>query len=285
MGGILGVGIFFTPQLVAERTVEPWAFLTMWVVGGVFALAAAMTFAEWGASLPEAGGWYVYLRESLGRLPAFLFAWTILSVVSTGAIASVAQFAARSIDSAWAGTELGDPGRLAVSIVLVTGVTVACLAGVKASALFQNAIMTVKLGAIAVLLAAGWLAFDPAAPSAVLPAPAVAPVAAAGPTLDGMLSALLPVFYAYGGWQMVCYIAPQVRDPARTLPRAIVLGVVGVIVVYVSCWRRATCASSASTASRRTRLSRRPSAPRCSATRASSRSTPASRSRRPAGSS
>ncbi|HZJ70543.1 MAG TPA: amino acid permease, partial [Planctomycetota bacterium] len=83
MGGIVGVGIFYTPRLVAQHVPHPTAFLAMWAIGGLIALAGALTFAELGATFPKAGGWYVFLREAFGRFPAFLFAWVVLLAITS----------------------------------------------------------------------------------------------------------------------------------------------------------------------------------------------------------
>ena len=98
MGGIIGVGIFFTPTTVAERVNDPFAYLAVWGFGGLVALCAAFTFAELGSSFPRAGGWFVYLREAYGPFPAYLFAWVVLFVVSTGATAAMTVLPA-SVDS------------------------------------------------------------------------------------------------------------------------------------------------------------------------------------------
>ena len=98
MGGIIGVGIFFKPHGVAQLVPEAGPYYTVWVLGAVAALAGAMTFAELAASFPKTGGWYVFLREGLGPMAAFLFAWIVLLVVSTGAIASVAEFGAQRLE-------------------------------------------------------------------------------------------------------------------------------------------------------------------------------------------
>src|SRR5690606_36521862 len=92
MGGILGVGIFFTPARVAELVPSEPAFLAMWGFGALVALCGAFTFAEYGGSFPEAGGWFVYLRRVYPPVVSFLFAWIVLLVVSTGALASGARF-------------------------------------------------------------------------------------------------------------------------------------------------------------------------------------------------
>lgn len=237
MGGIVGVGIFFNPQEVAARAYEPWAFLSLWLFGGAIALCAALTFAELGASFPRSGGWFVFLREGFGPFPAFLFAWVVLFVVSTGAMAAILLFCTQRLHGALPGwvDAPGTGNHLAVAMGIVLGLTGVTLFGVKRAALLQNACMVIKLVAIAALILAGLLFFEP---SAAAPATAAVTTVAGtaqprGSLAAGMVAALLPVFFSYGGWQMVCYIAPEVRDPERTLPRAIVGGVLGVVAVYL----------------------------------------------------
>lgn len=231
MGGIIGVGIFFTPAIAAERAFEPWAFLSLWVFGGLIAMCAAFTFAELGATFPRTGGWFIYLREAFGPFPAFLFAWIVLFVVSTGATAAVTTFCAEMLHVALPSLvgESGSASHLGTSCAIVIAVTLVAFTGVKRAALLQNACMVIKLLAIAALILCGFVFFTPGEE-------AVAVVAASEveerSLLRGMLTALLPVFFAYGGWQMVGYIAPQVEKPEKTLPRAIVLGVLGVVTVY-----------------------------------------------------
>lgn len=226
MGSIIGVGIFYKPHGVAALVPEPWAFATAWIVGALAAVCGAMTFAELAGTFPRTGGWYVFLRESFGGLAAFLFAWIVLLVVSTGACAGVAEFAAQRIENL-AGLTGDEPWRrrgIAAAIVLVISTVAAT--GVKSGALFQNVCMVLKLAAMAAFVAAGLLFFGEPALQA---APSVAPTE---PVALRLISASLPVLFAFGGWQLVTYIAPHVEDPQRTLPRAIVLGVVGVAIVY-----------------------------------------------------
>ncbi|HED66406.1 MAG TPA: amino acid permease, partial [Planctomycetes bacterium] len=109
-GGIIGVGIFFNPRAGAAAVDGPQAFLGLWLFGGLVALAAAFTFAELGSSFPETGGWFVFLREAFGRFPAFLFAWVVLFVVSTGATAAVALFGASQLQIAFPGWFGADGG-------------------------------------------------------------------------------------------------------------------------------------------------------------------------------
>jgi APA family basic amino acid/polyamine antiporter len=228
MGGIIGVGIFFTPGKVAAALPETGPFLVAWALGAVAALAGAMTFAELCAAYPRTGGWYVFLREAFGRFPAFLFAWVVLFVISTGACALVARFFGNQV-AALAGE--GAPRWLptAAGAAALVGITCVALTGVKSSARFQNGCMALKLAAIGTLVVLGftWVAegaSSVAAPVEALPGRGLA---------SGFLAASLPVLFAFGGWQLLSYIAPEVRDPQRTLPRAIVLGVAGVALVYL----------------------------------------------------
>ncbi len=223
MGGIIGVGIFYKPGEVARLLPETAPYFTAWGVGALAAVAGAMTFAELAALLPREGGWFEYLREGVGRLPAFLFAWIVLLVISTGASAGVAEFCAFQV-SRVLGWEASPGGLRALAAVVVLGVTgMGCL-GLKAGAVLQNACMAAKLLAIAVFVVAGLALVAPAAPA---PAPAGAPSVPVG-----LIRATLPVLFTFGGWQLVTYIAPSVKDPVRTLPRAILGGVAGVAAVY-----------------------------------------------------
>jgi basic amino acid/polyamine antiporter, APA family len=226
MGGILGIGIFFTPPEIAREVTEPGAYLAMWGLGALAALSGAMTFAELSAAFPHTGGWYVFLREAFGARTSFLFAWVVLLVVSTGACALVARFFSAQV-ALLAG--LGASGELAVAAGIVLLVTGIGLAGLKSGALFQNLCMLLKVAAVGTFIVFGLALFAEPAEAVV--------VAAADRTsdglVDGMLGASLSVLFSYGGWQLISYIAPAVKDPERNLPRAIVMGVAGVAVIYL----------------------------------------------------
>lgn len=230
MGGVIGVGIFFTPQAVARQVPDPWAYFGAWFLGGVAAVAGAMTFAELSATFPRRGGWFVFLHEAFGPVPAFLFAWIVLFVVSTGASAVVADFSASQFVALAFGPGVDRPAlHGAVGVAILVGVTAVALTGVRSAALLQSAVMLLKLGALGAFVVAGLAyaggAVAPAARAAALDAP---------PVGVGLVRASLPVLFSYGGWQLLTYIAPDVRDPQRTLPRAILLGVAGVVTVYLA---------------------------------------------------
>ena len=227
IGGIIGGGIFLTPSTVATRVGSASFILIAWVVGGLVALVGAFCYAELGARRPRAGGGYVYLRETWGALPAFLYGWALLLVIATGAIAAVAvTFASYAL--ALVGLSPGLTSPVAVgAIVLLTGVN---YVGVKPAAITQNVFTVLKLGALAALIAVG-LSFTT---STVLYRPLPTSTA---PGLWGAAvslgTALVPIVFTYGGWQQTNFIAEEIIEPERNLPRALVLGVVVVVAVYL----------------------------------------------------
>ncbi len=226
IGGIIGSGIFRNPQVVAQRVHTPGLTLGAWVLGGGVALIGAFVYGELGARFPRAGGGYVYIRDAYGTLPAFLYGWSLLLMVATGAIAAVAV--------TFANYFIALTG-LAVSPILLAGVAIVVLTavnyvGVRPGAITQNIFTVLKLLALAVVIGAGigaaahWLPVAPAA---------AAPTHPPRSLVLGMAAALVPVLFSYGGWQQTNYIAEEIIDPVRNLPRALVIGVIGVVVVYL----------------------------------------------------
>lgn len=233
MGGIIGVGIFFNPHTIAERVPVAWLYLALWVFGGVVAIAAGFTFAELGAAFPKAGGWFVYLRAAFGPFSAFLFAWVVLFTQSPSAIASIAKFCAERLHILFPTLVGGkdSPSETVAAALLILSVTAVALSGVKRAALVQNVCMFTKLAVIAALILGGLALLGDGGPAEV----SATPVAALPPfTWSGLVLALLPLFYTLGGWQLAGYLAPELEDPVRTLPRAIVYGVLGVVAVYLT---------------------------------------------------
>ena len=228
VGGIIGGGIFRTPAAVAERVRSPGLTLIAWVLGGVVALIGAFCFGELGQRRPKAGGGYVYLRETWGPLPAFLYGWALLLVIATGAIAAVAvTFASYALALLGLPERLTDPVATA-AIVLLSGIN---YVGVRPAALTQNIFTVLKLAALATLIAAGVFAATSTAPYRPLP-----PSTARGGVVDVVVAlgaALVPVLFTYGGWQQTNFIAEEIVEPEKNLPRALVLGVVVVVAVYL----------------------------------------------------
>jgi len=229
VGGIIGGGIFFTPAIVAQRVGSSSLVLLAWVIGGVIALAGAFCFAELGARRPQAGGGYIYLRDAFGPLPAFLYGWTLLLVINTGAIAAVALTFARYTANLLA---LSDGTHTPLAVAAVLGLSAINYFGVRNGATTQTIFTVLKLVALVLLVAVGLytgMVSDPPATTAPPPAIPGGPwslVAAVG-------AALVPILFTYGGWQSTNFIAGEIRDAQRQLPRALLLGVGIVIAVYV----------------------------------------------------
>jgi basic amino acid/polyamine antiporter, APA family len=220
VGGIIGGGIFRTPATVAERLPSPGAVLLAWVIGGGIALIGAFCFGELGQRRPRAGGGYVYLRETFGPLPAFLYGWTLVLVIATGAIAAVAvTFADYTL------ALFGLPHRFSVPLAVAAIIFHSAInyAGVRPAAITQNIFTLLKLAALAVLIAAGLVLVVPSPPA----------VGPSGGLAAGLGAALVPILFTYGGWQQTNFIAEEIIEPEKNLPRALVLGVTIVVIVYL----------------------------------------------------
>jgi APA family basic amino acid/polyamine antiporter len=226
IGGIIGGGIFRTPASVAERVGTAPLFLIAWVLGGLVALAGAFCYGELGSRRPKAGGGYVYLKETLGPLPAFLYGWALLFVIGSGAIAAVAKTFAGYFLALTGGPESLTVPVAVAAIVLLVGIN---YVGVKPAAVTQNIFTILKLTALAALITVGLTLTVPYRP---LPSPTV-PGGGAGGTVIAIGAALVPILFTYGGWQQTNFIAEEIIEPERNLPRALVLGVIGVVTVYL----------------------------------------------------
>lgn len=223
MGGIIGAGIFINPYLVAQRLPSGPLILGVWIAGGFIALLGGFIYAELASRLPVVGGQYAYLRDALHPAVGFLYGWVLLLVIQTGGMAAVAVTFARYFleltrwpanDSAVAAGALG-------VLTLVN-----CL-GVRAGSRVQATLTGSAIAAMGVLVVLGF--FAPG--TAQIPA---SPNVFSGNLLLAFGAAMTPVLFAYGGWQTSSFLAGEVRDARRVLPRALVVGVLGVIVVYTA---------------------------------------------------
>ncbi|MGI9104175.1 MAG: APC family permease [Terriglobales bacterium] len=240
VGGIIGSGIFLTAGQIADEVRYPAAFLMVWVAGGAITLLACFAFAELGAMFPEAGGQYVYLREAYGEFPAFLYGWILFAVGQCGAIATLAVGFAEYFGAIWpAGEAHILVGRIAgftltrghlVSIAAIAFLTVVNALGVRRGAALIDVATWAKCAAIAVFVMLGvaigrgdWSHYS-----------AATSVPMRGSALSAFGVALIAVFWAYDGWVYISWVAGEVKNPQRTLPRAMVISVVAVLVIYFS---------------------------------------------------
>jgi len=230
IGGIIGSGIFATPNVVAQRVGTAGLALGTWILGGLIALAGAYCYGELGERMPKAGGQYVYLRDAFGPLTAFLYAWALLLMIATGAAAFVAvTFANYTV--ALLGLPPGAVMPLAIgAIVLVCAIN---YVGVAPGAITQNIFTILKLCALAVLIVAGLFLATHTSSALVRPLPPSPAPGGPGAVLLAVGAALVPVLFTYGGWQQTNFLAEEMIEPERNLPRALLLGVVVVIAVYL----------------------------------------------------
>jgi APA family basic amino acid/polyamine antiporter len=222
IGGIIGVGIFFTPAVVAERTGSATGVLAAWGIGAVLALLGGLTFCGLAARLPRHGGTFVYLREAFGPLPAFLYGWTNLLVIQSGALAVVAIVMVDHL-AKLAGTDAGAIARSAMACGAILLFSALNYFGLRVGKRVQNVITALKLFAVFALAGLAFVAGGGQGRVAAVPA---APA--------GLLAAMLPVVFSFGGWQHGSFVAGAARRPARDVPLGILLGVVAVAVAYLA---------------------------------------------------
>jgi APA family basic amino acid/polyamine antiporter len=226
IGGIIGSGIFINPYIVAQRLDSSVLVLGAWAAGGLIALAGAFVYAELGALFPKAGGQYVYLRDGWHPLVGFLYGWALLAVIESGALAAVAiAFATYTLR--FVGRPDMWPVPLAIGAIVL--LSVINYLGVKPGSRVLNVLVVLKVAALAVIILAGALA--PASDGWLTGARSAS---GQHSTIVAFGFALVPILFAYGGWQNANYVAEEIQDPHRNLPRSLLAGTIAVIVIYVT---------------------------------------------------
>lgn len=233
IGGIIGSGIFINPYIVAQRLNSSELVIGAWVAGAVIALIGALAYAELGAMAPSAGGQYVYLRDAYHPLIAFLYGWALLFMIESGAMAAVAmtfaEYAVRLVsDQPQASALVGAAGVRAIAIGAIVLLSIINYLGVIPGSRLLNIFVVLKVAALAVLIAAG-LFFSGALDASRQ---------VAAPGSEGSIlafgAALIPIVFAYGGWQNANYVAEEIKDPKRILPICLLVGTAIVALVYVT---------------------------------------------------
>jgi APA family basic amino acid/polyamine antiporter len=214
---------------VAKFTGSAPAALLAWSIGGVIALLGALTFAELARLRPVAGGQYHVLRDAYGKLPAFLFVYCNLTAVQAGAVAIIAIVCAQNLGVALHGNEPAGPWVMGVATVLTWALVGANVIGVRTGARLQDATVIAKLATLGALVALA-AAIEP---GAALPR-AANPATGAGPLTFSMLFAGVTLtLFSYGGGQQALWVAGEVAEARRTVPRALLLGVAIVVAAYL----------------------------------------------------
>jgi basic amino acid/polyamine antiporter, APA family len=227
MGGIVGAGIFANPSEVAHRVHMPFLILGVWGLGGLIAICGAFIWAELATRLPgAAGGQYVYLREAYHPAVAFVYGWGLLLVTQTGGMAAVAVIFA-SYFRALTGVMWNESAVAAAALLTLTGIN--CF-GARTGSSVQSALMLLKIGAIAALVIIGFM-FGGHAPEASKP---FVGKPFSFSLLKSIGAAMVPIAFAYGGWQTATFVAAEIREPRRDLSRGLLLGVAGVVVLYLA---------------------------------------------------
>ena len=224
VGNVIGSGIFLVPASVLKQSGEsvPIA-IAVWLVGGVLSLMGALSYAELGGMDSGAGGLYAYIRDGFGAFPAFLYGWTLFFVIGAGTIATLAVAAA---DYMTQFTPMSPVQKSVVAVTLIVIMAVINVRGTKGSASVQNVATGIKVIAIlamsALLFALGKGSTMPTA------AHTISTVSASGVGLS-----VISVLWAYEGWQYVTFVAGEAKDPQRTIPRALIIGTLVLIGIYV----------------------------------------------------
>jgi APA family basic amino acid/polyamine antiporter len=230
MGGIIGSGIFINSYVVAQRVKTPFLILAVWGLGGLIALAAAFIWAELAALRPEVGGQYAYLRDAYHPLVAFLYGWGLLLVIQTGGMAAVAVTFARYFLEL---TNLHVADSVVAVVALAVLTVINCL-GVRAGSTVQSFLMVLKIFAIIALIACGLSLIVPQRTNGGIGAFAGGFGLPSFGLLTTIGAAMVPVLFAFGGWQTASFVSGEIREPQKNLPRALFIGVTGVIVLYLA---------------------------------------------------
>ena len=245
VGSMIGSGIFIAPSIMAGYVATPGVWLGLWLVGGALTLLGALSYAELCAMMPRAGGQYVFLREAFGRLVAFLYGWTLFLVIQTGFNAAVAIAFAKFLGGV--GLRVGETdivlavGGLTLSRAQLVAVVVIALLtwvnarGVRDGALVQNVFTVLKVGAIALLVIVGFASGKGSFSN-------FAPVFGTDLGKKGLEMGFLAAvgvamskaLFAYDAWNTVTFVGEEVRDPTRSLPRALMAGTIVTTLAYTA---------------------------------------------------
>jgi basic amino acid/polyamine antiporter, APA family len=250
VGSIIGSGVFMKPSSMAAELGSPVWLTAVWVIAGIFTLFGALIYAELGAMMPETGGIYVYFRKMFGEFFAFLYGWAAFSVINTAAVAAIAFVCAEYADyflhlprftivteqsCVWHIPFIGDlyplenAGVKSLAVVLVLFLTWLNYRSVKAGSYFQVISTLIKVVVIAALIFGIFLSGEGSAENFV----AAAHPKAGNALFNGIVIAMTGAFFAYDGWINVTFIAGEIKQPQRNIPKSLLLGVLICIVVYV----------------------------------------------------
>jgi len=226
IGGSIGSGIFMTPATIAADVGSPWLIIGIWVLGGLITLTGALTFSEAAALVPGAGGQYAFLRKAFGGLTGFLFGWVYFFVVNAGGLGALSIAFATYLGQFVTLGPIGTKVAAITGLLLLTGINVI---GVKAGAIFADVFTGLKLVGIVGLIAVG-LVFGSPHTTDFTWAIGAMPHGLGQSLALGMVG----VLWSYGGWQHATYASAEVKDPQKTVPRAMIIGACTVTAIYLA---------------------------------------------------
>jgi amino acid transporter len=224
VGSVIGSGIFRVPAAVAAAVSDPGPVLLTWAFGGLLALCGALTLAELAAALPRSGGVFAYILEAFGPLPAFLFGWSYLAVIRAAALGAIATIFAEYL-TRFVALDPMQVRYVAAGLIVLVGIF--NYVGVARAAAVMNLATVGKFGALALLVGLAFLAGD--GNTANFTASSGSAV-----SMSAVATVLVAVMWTYDGWADLSYMGGEVRDPQRTLPRALILGTLAIIAIYMA---------------------------------------------------
>ena len=243
VGGIIGSGIFLTAGQIAMAVHKPIYFLGVWLVGGLISLLACFAFAEMASMYPEAGGQYVYLREAYGEFPAFLYGWMVFTVGQSGTIAALAVGFAEYFGAILPFASAHQPVATLLGWTLTRGhlvstgaiilLTIINILGLKRGSALVNAATWAKFAAMGIFVLLGLAIGKGSWANYAVSLPLDQP-ASLSHVISGFGVALIAVFWAFDGWVYITWVAGEIKDAQRVLPRALLLGILLVGFIYMS---------------------------------------------------
>jgi len=223
VGTIIGASIFVQPSLVSGAVPSPAGMLLVWGAAGLLTLIGALVTAELASAFPNTGGVYVFLRESYSPALGFLWCWAMFWSMHTGIIAAIATVCARYVGFF---VPLDDTGVRVVAIAVILALSAINYVGVRHGSALQTAFTVVKVGAVVLIVIAGFTAPTPAS---------VGPTSASVvPSMGAFITATVAGLFAFGGWHMVTYTGDETVDARRTIPRALMIGTLAVTAAYIA---------------------------------------------------
>jgi APA family basic amino acid/polyamine antiporter len=226
IGTIIGASIFVQPSLVSGAVPSALGVLLVWAVAGILSLIGALVAAELASAFPRTGGVYVFLKEAYGPVFGYLWGWAMFWSMHSGIIAAIATVFARYLGHF---IEMGPAGTRAAAVGAIVALSAVNYVGVRHGSALQTLFTAIKVGAVVLIVILG-VAFVLTQESP----PAAAASSASETDVGAFVTALIAGLFAYGGWHMVTYAAEETKDPRRTIPRALTIGMIVVTTAYIA---------------------------------------------------